>query len=293
MRSSFNMGLLPFAAIFTGSAIAANLVPSLVPQSAFFAGLGVSGTSVNFENQHVYAGGTTWQPGPVIGWGTGSTDFMLNSSSAPVPVIQAGYFQHFSKNQWMWGGKISYSYLNISTDRNLLIPQTGGVTATTNGVTTAYPFTGNYTVQTYRQTINHQISPVALIGQSFEKSHLYLGAGPTFSQTKMSIENMESPIAFVNGVPISPTGVGNGSNYSTTQWLFGGVAVVGATYFINPTWFMDASYSYSMTRTKTSSWGGPWSDTLLGGSTRIGNNAGTSSGRVNTQALSVSINATF
>lgn len=293
MRSFFNIFLLPFAAIFTGSVIAATLDPSLVPQSAFFGGLGVSGSSVNFANQHVYAGGTTWQPGPVIGWGGGSTDFMLNSSSAPLPIIQAGYFRHLSRSQWMWGGKIFYSYFNVSADRNLLIPQMGGVTATINGVTTTYPFAGNYTVQTYRQTMNHQISLIPLIGRSFEKSYLYLGGGPTVVQTKLSIENMASPIAFVNGLPISPTGVGNGSNYSTNQWLFGGVAMIGTTYFINSTWFVDLSYSYSMTGTKASSWGGPWSDTLPNGSTRTGNNAGTSSGSVNTQAFSVSINAVF
>jgi opacity protein-like surface antigen len=293
MRLFFNIFLLPFATIFTGSAIAADLDPSPVPQSAFFGGLGVNGSSVNFANQRFYAGGTTWQPGPIIGWGAGSTDFMLNSSSAPVPVIQAGYFQHFSSSLWIWGSKVSYSYLNVSADRNLLIPQTGGVTETSGAVTTNEPFAGNYTVQTYRQTINHQFSLIPLIGRSFEKSYLYLGGGPTFAQTKISIDNMASPIAFVDGLPISPTGVGNGSNYSTNQWLFGGVAIVGATYFINPNWFVDLSYSYSATGIKKSSWGGPWSDTLPNESARIGNNAGTSSGSVNTQAFSVSINAVF
>jgi hypothetical protein len=293
MRSIFNFLLLPFAAIFTESVIAADLATSIVPQSGFFEGVGVNGSSVNFDNQHVYAGGTTWQPGPIIGYGAGSTDFMLDSNSAPVPAIQGGYFKHFSSSRWMWGGKVTYSYLNISSDRNLLIPQTGGVAETVGGVTTTEPFAGNYSVQNYRQTINHQISLIPFIGRAFEKSYLYLGAGPNFSQTKMSIENMASPIAFVNGLPISPTGVGNGSNYSTNQWLFGGVAMVGATYFINPTWFVDISYSYSMTQTKTSRWGGPWSDTLPNGSLRIGNNTGTSSGSVNTQAFSVSINKSF
>jgi opacity protein-like surface antigen len=289
MRSFFKIFLLPFATSFTAIAIAAQPQPSLVPPSAFFGGLGVNGASVNFRNQHVYAGGTTWQPGPIIGWGAGSTDFILDSSSAPVPVIQAGYVQHFSNSQWMWGGKVSYSYLHVSADRGLLIPQTGGVR---EGATT-YPFAGNYTVQTYRQTMNHQISLIPLIGRSFEKNYLYLGGGPDFAQTKLSIENMASPIAFVNGLPISPTGVGNGSNYSTNQWLFGGVAMVGVTYFINPIWFLDLSYSYSITGIKTSNWSGPWSDTLPNGTARIGNNTGASSGSVNTQALSVSINVAF
>ena len=290
MRSFFNILLLPCAAILTGSVIAADLAPSLVPQAAFFGGLGVSGESVKFAHQHVYAGGTTWQPGPVIGWGAGSTDLILNSSSAPVPSIQAGYFKQFFGRPWLRGVKISYGYFNVSADRNLLIPQTGGITSTTGGVTTAKPFAGNYTVQSYRQTLNHQISLIPLIGRSFEKSYLYLGLGPTFSQAKMLITNMASPIAFVNGVPISPTGVGNGSNYSTNQWLFGGVAMVGITYFINPVWFVDLSYSYSITGTKTSSWGGPWSDTLLDGSMRIGHKSGTSTGSINNQAFSLSMN---
>ena len=130
MRLIFSIFLLPFAAIFTGAAIADDLYSSIVPQSAFYGGLGVSGSSVNFANQHVYAGGTTWQPGPIIGSGVGSTDFILDTSSATVPILQAGYFQHFSSSRWMWGGKVSYSYFNVSADRNLLIPQTGGVTET-------------------------------------------------------------------------------------------------------------------------------------------------------------------
>ena len=68
----------------------------------------------------------------------------------------------------------------------------------------------------------------------------------------------------------------------------------GATYFLDRTWFLDANYSYAMTGTKSSNWGGPWSDmTLIGGATRTGTNKGISSGSVNTQAITVSINAAF
>lgn len=104
---------------------------------------------------------------------------------------------------------------------------------------------------------------------------------------------LASPIADVNGLPISPTRVGNGADYSTNQWLFGGVVMIGATYLINPTWFLDLNYSYVMTETSKSSWGGPWMDTLPTGATRIGHNLGTSSGSANIQAFSVAINAAF
>lgn len=277
-----------------GSAIVAD--KSIVPQSAFFGGLGGGWSSGSFGNQNVYGKGTSYSPpylanSAQVGSAAGSTGLKLNSQSALTPVIQAGYFQHFSESQWMGGGKLSYSYLGIgSANSQQQIPQAGGFTQ--NGLYT--PFTGNYLVQSYRQTINQQISLIPLIGRSFERSYVYLGVGPTTAQTKTLIENItgfESAAA----ITTTPTGIGLGQKYSTTQWLFGGAAMLGATYFIDPTWFMDISYTYSMTGTKTSSWGGPWTDTDIARNyvTRTGTNTGTSSGSVNIQALVITINKVF
>lgn len=191
----------------------------------------------------------------------------------------------------MRGGKLSYSYLGIGSAKSeLQIPQAGGFTE--NGTYT--PFTGNYLVQSYRQTINQQISLIPFIGRSFNRSYVYLGVGPTTAQTKTSIEDITG---YENAsiTPTTPTGVGLGETYSTTQWLFGGVAMLGVTYFIDPTWFMDINYTYSMTGTKTSRWGGPWTDTDIARHyvTRTGTNTGTSSGNVSIQTLAISINKAF
>ena len=269
---------------------------SIVPQSAFFGGLGGGWNSGSFGNQNIYGKGTSYSPpygsnSAQVGSAAGSTGLELNSQSALAPVIQAGYFQHFSGSQWMGGGKFSYSYLGIgSANSQQQIPQSGGFTE--NGAYT--PFTGNYLVQSYRQTINQQISLIPLIGRSFERSYVYLGVGPTTLQTKTLIENITG---FENAaaIPTTPTGIGLGEKYSTTQWLFGGVAMLGATYFIDSTWFMDISYTYSMTGSKTSSWGGPWTDTDIarGNVPRTGTNIGRSSGSVNIQALMITINKVF
>ena len=277
-----------------GSAIAAN--KSIVPQSAFFGGLGGGWSSGSFGNQDVYGKGTSYSPPygthtAQIGSAAGSTGLELDSQSALSPVIQAGYFQHFSESQWMRGGKISYSYLGIgSANSQQQIPQAGGFTE--DGAYT--PFTGNYLVQSYRQTINQQISLIPLIGRSFERSYVYLGVGPTTVQTKTLIENITG-FESAAVIPTTPTGIGLGEKYSTTQWLFGGVAMLGATYFIDPTWFVDISYTYSMTGTKTSGWGGPWTDTDIARNyvSRSGTNTGTSSGSVNIQALAITINKAF
>lgn len=296
---SLMMGLVA-TDVFSGGMMNADSVSrvdnSIVPQSAFFGGIGGSWSSGSFGNQDVYGKGTSYSPPygihtAQIGSAAGSTGLELNSQSILAPVIQAGHFQHFSGSKWMGGGKFSYSYLGLgSANSQQQIPQAGGFTE--DGTYT--PFTGNYLVQSYRQTINQQISLIPLIGRSFERSYLYLGAGPTTVQTKTLIENITG-FESTAVIPTTPTGIGLGKKYSTTQWLFGGVAMLGATYFIDPTWFLDISYAYSVTETKTSSWGGPWTDTDIARSyvTRTGTNTGTSSGSVNIQALAITINKIF
>ena len=106
----------------------------------------------------------------------------------------------------MGGGKLSYSYLGFgSANSQQQIPQAGGYTE--DGSYT--PFTGNYLVQSYRQTINQQISLIPLVSRSFERSYVYLGVGPTTVQTKTSIENITR---FESAAVISttPTEIGFG-----------------------------------------------------------------------------------
>lgn len=281
-------------ALSVGSAIAAD--KSIIPQSAFFGGLGGGWSTGSFGHQNVYGKGTSYSPpsganSAQVGSAAGSTGLELNAQSALTPIIQAGYFQHVSGSEWMGGGKFSYSYLGIgSATSDLQIPQAGGFTQ--DGTYT--PFTGNYLVQSYRQTMNQQISLIPFVGRSFDRSYLYLGVGPTTVQTKTLIEDITG-YEHIEVIPTTPTGVGLGEKYSTTQWLFGGVAMLGVTYFIDPTWFMDINYTYAVTGTKTSNWGGPWTDTDIkrGNVSRTGTNTGTSSGNVTTQSIAISINKVF
>jgi hypothetical protein len=300
--------LLLVGAVFMNPAAAADApvqftntpsVVSIVPQSGFFLGLGASANSVDFDSQYVYGRGTSNTPAsynlvgvfqpPIIGTAAGGTGLALDNKTALAPSIQGGYFGHFYDTPWIGGVKFSYSYLGInSAYNNLLIPQAGGFEQ--GGAFT--PFTGNYLVQSYRQTINNQFSMIPIVGQSFERSYLYLGAGPTLAQTTTAIDRITG-FANVVGIPTSITGVGQGSTYSFGQWLWGIGGTIGATYFIAPSWFVDISYTCSKTQNKTSNWGGTWSDTPISGNTRTGTNMGYSSGGVVTQALSLTLNRAF
>lgn len=293
--TSFSMGLAVSNA-FSGSMGPIAVDKSLVPQSAFFVGLGGEWNTVNFGQQNVYGRGTSYSPptggnSAQIGSAAGSTDLQLNAQSALAPVIQAGYFQHFFDTAWIGGGKFSWSYLGIGSAQSALqIPQAGGFTQ--DGTYT--PFTGNYLVQSYRQTMKQQFSLIPFAGRSFDRSYLYLGVGPTTVQTKTLIDNITG-YESIEVVPTTPTGIGLGQKYSTIQWLVGGVATLGVTYFIDPKWFVDINYTYGMTGTQTGQWGGPWTDTDVQRSNviRTGTNTGTSSGNVTTQAIAISINMVF
>jgi hypothetical protein len=296
--------LLPACAVFATAAVAADLplqsasppVVSIVPQSAFFLGVGGSADSVNFNSQYTYGKGTSYTPAhydaigrftpSITGSAAGGTGFNLDPGAGLAPAIQLGYFQHFSDSPWLAGIKLTYSYSGASSSYgDLLIPQAGGFTQA--GVYT--PFTGNYVVQSYRQTLENQISLIPFIGQSFDRSYVYGGVGPTFVQTKTSI-NRITGFANLDGLTTSVTGIGQGSTYSFSQWLFGISGTVGATYFIDSHWFVDMNYTASITGNKTTNWGGLWSDSPAIGETRTGTNTGYSSGTVTTQYFAITLN---
>lgn len=272
---------------------------SIVPQSAFFGGLGVSQNRVNFNNQQTWAMGTTLAPAgptnpPISGAAGGGTGVNLSAQNSTAPSVQLGYFARLKNSNYLWGAKFSYSYLGATSQvNNQLIPQSGGYTNATGGYST---FTGNYLTRSYQQTISNQISFTPFFGQTFSKGYLYAGAGPSISQVKTNINGITG-FADLFGFPSNISG--SLQSYSASQWVVGGTATVGGTYFFDTSLFLDLNYSYTQTKNTTSNWGGPWSKRGIwspGGFNNVnytGTNTGTSSGNVATQALTVTLNKAF
>lgn len=261
---------------------------SVVPNGGFFGGLGGSYNAINFGTQNVYAVGTsnTYSNGALVASGSaaGPANIYPPSQSALAPTAQLGYFQHLPASNWLWGAKFGYSYLGAtSTTGPALLPQTGSFTG--GGVTT--PFTGNALVSSYQTILNHQMSFMPFVGRSFERSFVYLGAGPTLSQTETKLNGITG-FADINGQHTQITGTP--TNFSSTGWVFGGALEIGATYFFDHSWFLDVNYSYSMTGTQKGSYEAPFANSTM---TEVGTLSGTSSGRITAQAISVSINKTF
>jgi opacity protein-like surface antigen len=267
---------------------------SFVPSSAFFIGVGGGYNVANFGTQNVYAVGTSnvFQNGVLVSSGSaaGPADVETNSQSTVAFSAQGGYFQHFYGSDWLWGAKFAYSYLGAtSIVRNVLLPQAGSFTAT--GSNTAVPFTGNALVQSFQTNVTHQIALIPFIGKSFDRSMIYVGAGPTLSQVRTSLNGLIG-FADINGTRTDVSGAA--VNFSSTKWVYGGAATIGADYFLSRSWFIDVNYTFAMTGKNTSSFSGPFTNSsALNGSTTVGTMVGTSAGKLITQGIMASINAAF
>lgn len=263
-------------------------------RDGLFLGLGASYNSINIT-QNSWGEGisniqtNTGDNSNGIAQGTGAP--FHNTSNSFAPEIQAGYFKHITGTQNLYGFKFSYQYLgSTATNSNLYIPQLGQMTSNTGATSALFGYVNADSVQV---TTNHDLTLLAFIGRSFGNKYVYLGAGP-------SLFNLQSKnyysigYAEYEGVTVDVTGLV--SYPSPSIWALGGAAQLGMTYFISPTWFIDASYTYAMTgNNKTNH------EQTFSNSSSIGTTSYTTSGtlytkdtlRVNTQALTIAINKVF
>jgi opacity protein-like surface antigen len=259
---------------------------SMVPASGTYIGLGFGASSTQFNGQQVQATGiSTVSPGGTTGSAGGPpVSINMSGTNSIAPAIQVGYFQKFQDSSYLWGAKFSYSYMggSTSTTDRILIPQFG-----------TYPsgasFTGNAVAMSYQKTIKNQISFIPYFGQSFDRGTIYFGVGPTVSQVNTKINNLIG-FADLNGVRTDVSGTPQ--NFTDTQWVYGGSAMLGGTYFLDKSWFLDIGYSYSMTQNKTSNYystfNNPGSPNSYSGSL-IGSSTGTAS----IQTLGLTLNKLF
>lgn len=263
---------------------------SLVPNSAFFLGLGASGNWTNFTDQHVYAIGTSqvFSDGVPVASGSaqGPTRIPMDGKFVFAPSFQGGYFQRFGASDWLWGAKLTYNYLgSTSTNYNSIIPQFGTYTTIANP--TPVPFSGPAYVRASKTSLTQEFDFVPFLGRAFGQSYVYAGVGPTLSQTRTQLNGLVG-FALVDGGIVDQSGAPQ--DFSKSSWLVGGAATIGATYFLTPTWFVDLNYTYAFTQGHTSNFASPFIDHS---STSVGTLVGNSAWTAQTQRVSLTINKAF
>lgn len=281
--------LVPFL-----SAGAAAQEGSVMPDRAFYFGLGGGFSDNHFGSQTVYALGTSdiFMDGDLIATGIadGPAPVDVPNASGLVPSVQAGYFHHMPGGEWILGGKFTYNYLNSSSSvENIRLPQAGSFTYTETGVTE--PFLGNAVARNFKSTVKHQIALVPYVGRSFGNGFVYFGAGPTLTETQTDIDGLVG-FADINDTRRDISGAPQ--NFSASDWVVGGTATVGLTYFLDSSWFVDASYSYATTRDSRSDFVSTYQyENTSNGQVTVGDLIGDSTGRVATQSIVVTLNMAF
>ncbi|MGG2362629.1 hypothetical protein ACE4Z5_27350, partial [Salmonella enterica] len=82
--------------------------------------------------------------------------------------------------------------------------------------------------------------------------------------------------------------------FSNTDWVWGVGATVGATYFLDSSWFIDVNYTIGTTQNKTANYNSAFRNVNANtGLTYAGSLVGTSSGSTTTQGFGITINKAF
>lgn len=285
----------------SSSVFAGSMGPAVTaPETGLFVGLGGSYNSVKLDQSLNPLIGTTnvYDSGTLLAFGSagGPAVPFHNTQTTFAPEAQVGYSRYFeNNNEKLWGIKLQYRYLGItSTDSDLVAPQTGVLTTTT-AIPINIAFTGRATIQSAQVQIEHELDLIPFIGAAFSsKGQAYIGMGPSAFSTKTSLYNV-SGFADINGEHTSITP--SPTNFFSSTWLWGGVAQLGMTYVVKPAWYVDINYTYAVTSKKNTSYSQPFTNNSVTSDGLIYTTSGTLSGvarqRVTSQALIVSMNKVF
>ena len=263
-----------------------------VPKSAFYAGGGVGFAILASGEQSVYNKGlSNVRDGGVL-VATGEADgppveTFLDTKLMFVPLAQLGYFRHIGETPWLWGTKFSYSYLMTSTSRDdLVIPQFGS-----SSDPNVSSFTGFSVTRSYEASVHHQMTMTPFVGRSFQKSFVYIGAGPSLSRVQSSLKDVVG-FADIRGRRLDISG--RPQSFTSSEWAFGAAATTGVTYFINSSWFLDFGYSFSMPFARTTAVSEPFSNNAYSPLAFDGTLSGTYSAKsLSTHSFTISINKAF
>lgn len=276
-----------------GTSIPVVAQTAFLPREGFTAAVGGGYLRARFGTQDVYAIGTSdvYQGSTLVatGYAAGPAKVVMPDESGMAPSLQLAYFAHFGDSDWLWGARLWYLDAGARSSVNdVRLPQVGQYT---QGNTTT-PFLGHALAQSYETSIDHQFALLPFVGRSFGNTTLYLGGGVTYSRIGTKINGLVG-FADIGGVPHVDIS-GPPQDFSASGWTWGGGAMVGATHFFAPPWFVDLSYAYSRTRSKTFRYASDFTNPSgPEGTTTVGTLVGDSSGRVHTQAVIATLGKVF
>lgn len=223
-----------------------SLASTFVPKTGFFVGAGGSVDWDRFDQSlQGISGVTDVLIGPDLiadGQAGGPPANFDRDDSGLAFAAELGYVQRWGDGPWLGGIKLSYKYLNLASDgHNVSIPQEGSFT-TTVGTRVTIPFTGFVPIRNSQIKIRNQLALIPYVGRSFGRFYVYAGGGPALFDIESKIIDAVG-FAVIGGNTVSVTG--EPANFSSSDWVWGGAAQIGVDYYLAPTWFLDANYTFA------------------------------------------------
>jgi hypothetical protein len=261
----------------------------LMPNEAFFGGLGLGLGFLSVTDQSLYAQGVSHMYEGLVPYAygaAGGTTYPPSGSDTTLSGFgQLGYYHQFQGTDWLWGAKLSYAYLGASSSAdNVAVPQSGRYYGTTDGTVSGHVVVGSYETE-----LNQQFALMPFIGRSFGRGYIYGGGGPSLSQTTTNLNNMVG-LARMSGKTYDMTGPSD--DFSSSDWVWGASLTLGGTYFLTRDWFIDASYAVNFTEGASGDFSSPFVRNAYGWQ-ETGILSGNFSNTITTQTLSLTINRAF
>ncbi len=265
-----------------------------MPQTGFFFGLGGSYNSVQFD-QNLYLQSSTFVDvgGTEIAFGmAGGHHGNFNATqSAFAPQAQIGYMMYTPCCDWLWGAKLTYQYLGVTITDPRIGFGAADLLHTTDDAPVNTTFAASVSERNAQATTKSEIALLAFVGRPFSSGYAYLGAGPIVINSQYEIDAAVASIAVNNTTgPVVTNGGCTGG--SSSKWIWGGVAQIGLTYYVDPTWFLDFNYSYAYT-TRVKFNNNEYSSNSTAGFHASSYVYSTASERLITQSFAITINKVF
>lgn len=257
------------------------------PQSALFIGAGGSYNAAHID-QKLLTGGAL----DILDGGLSIASGALGGPAAPfdardnrlAPLLQAGYFSHFPASPWLWGFKFNYQYVGAEVAQQGIVSPGQEVDG----------FVGQtfVSVGTSQVKLQHLFGLLPFIGASYGNGYIYGGGGPVLARTETNISGVGGFLEDGSG-PLNLTGAP--MNFSGNNWVWGGAAHVGFTYFFSSNWFIDLNYTFTRLQKANDDFVGPFTSSIVVSNTfaTSGTAAVSASDDITLHAVAVSVNTTF
>lgn len=286
------LGMVSCVTLTSILGFAEDVCTEVYQESGFFVGLGGSYHSVQLKQDYSAQGtgnvfddtGTLFATGEAGGPGAPFTEIVTTFA----PEAQVGYCGYFGCCCSFWGVKFLYQYLDTTSIDTLLDTPQAGILDPVGASPLA--FTGNVITKSSQVKVDHKMALFAFLGMQLDCFKVYLGAGPSIFYAK---SNIYQAFGFANldGIPRDATGTP--VSFSSSDWVWGGAAQVGFSYILQPCWFLDFNYTYSISANFCNDYSAPFETTSVLGFTDIGTLFVETKGQIRDQSWSITINRSF